>query len=183
MASVRQLIASIREIPSKYPAVISAYIIYLYLFFVMIRFFVIAKHSAVTFLDVIEVFDALPFMWLLAVTLVKVIDVRTKLHESETRQIVYEQNLQIKETQIETMHQVVLGLQHEINNPLAIILLTIHRMKRKLLPVPEVKNDVDTIENEFLRITDALKNFSETQKYQVEMVGTTVGAMAVPEKS
>ena len=121
---------SLKELPQKYPAVISGYIIYLYLFVVMIRFFVVAQKTHLTFYDVIEMFDALPFMWLLAMTLVKVIHVRTKLHEIETKTILKEQELQLKETQLSTMREVVMGLQHESNNPLAIIMLTLHKMKR-----------------------------------------------------
>jgi len=40
MNYIRGMINAIKEIPAKYPAVISAYIIYMYLFFVMIRFFI-----------------------------------------------------------------------------------------------------------------------------------------------
>jgi signal transduction histidine kinase len=104
---------SIKELPIKYPAVISGYIIYIYLFMTMIRYFVIAKHTHVTFLDAIELFDALPFMWLLALTLVKVIEIRTKLHESETLRALKERELQIRETQLKTMH--------DLKNPFAAI--------------------------------------------------------------
>lgn len=104
---------SIKDLPIKYPAVISGYIIYIYLFTTMIRFFVIAKHTHVTFIDALELFDALPFMWLLALTLVKVIEIRTKLHESETQRALKERELQIREAQLKTMH--------DLKNPFAAI--------------------------------------------------------------
>jgi len=176
------LFHSLRELPAKYPAVLSGYIIYLYLFIVMIRFFVEARTSTIDYYDVIEMFDALPFMWLLAMMLVKVINVRTQLHESETQRIFKEQELHIKETQIGTMREVVRGLQHQINNPLAIILLMIHRMKRSSLSLDD-STSINTIEMESQRITQALKDFSETQKYETEQIGKTMGAMAIPGKS
>lgn len=180
MKTLLQLIRSIKELPAKYPAIISGYIIYLYLFIVMIRFFVVARTSEVTFYDVVEMFDALPFMWLLAMMLVKVIHIQTKLHESETQRIVKEQELQLKETQIITMREVVMGLQHQINNPLAIIMLTIHKVKRSLTMPQEMSADILSIEDESKRITKALKDFSVTQNYEVETIGQTTGTMAVP---
>ncbi len=111
--NIAGLLKSIRDLPIKYPAVISGYIIYIYLFMTMIRFFVIAKHTHVTFIDALELFDALPFMWLLALTLVKVIEIRTKLHESETQRALKERELQIRETQLKTMH--------DLKNPFAAI--------------------------------------------------------------
>jgi hypothetical protein len=182
MNAIVKLYRSLKEIPEKYPAVISGYIIYLYLFFVMIRFFVVAKSSKVNFYDVFEMFDALPFMWLLAMTLVKVIHIRTKLHESETQRILKDQELQLKETQIVTMKEVVLGLQHQVNNPLAIILLTIHTVKRCETLSPEMTGYIDSIEEESKRITQVLKEFSEMKKYEVEHIDKLLGAMAIPVK-
>lgn len=182
MKFVSDLINTVKELPAKYPAVISAYIIYGYLFFVMIRFFILAKRSTLYFYDIVEIFDALPFMWFLAVTLVKVIDIRTKLHESETQRMVKEQELQIRDTQMGTMKEVVLGMQHQINNPLAIIMLTLHKVKRTIPLTPELGIHINAIEEESKRITQALKDFSATQSYEVEHIGKTVGAMAVPVK-
>lgn len=180
MKFITNLFRSVRELPTKYPAVISAYIIYSYLFFVMIRFFIVAKRQDVDYYDVIEVFDALPFMWLLAMTLVKVIHIKTKLHESETQRIVKEQELQLKETQIGTMREVVLGMQHHINNPMAIIMLTIHKIKRTATLPQEINDHINSIEFESKRITKVLKEFSETHDYGVEQIGSTSSAMAVP---
>ena len=113
MGKLATLWISIKDLPIKYPAIISGYIIYLYLFMTMVRFFVIAKHTHISFLDILEIFDALPFMWLLALTLVKVIEIRTKLHESETQRVLKDRELQIRETQLKTMH--------DLKNPFAAI--------------------------------------------------------------
>jgi signal transduction histidine kinase len=112
-ARLFQLWVSLKTLPIKYPAIISGYIIYSYLFMTMIRFFIIAKHTHITVWDAFEIFDALPFMWLLALTLVKVIEIRTKLHESETQRALKERELQIRETQLKTMH--------DLKNPFAAI--------------------------------------------------------------
>ena len=182
MKTFLKFIRSVKSLPEKYPAIISGYIIYMYLFIVMIRFFIVAHRSTVGFYDVVEMFDALPFMWLLAMMLVKVITIKTKLHESETQRIMKEQELNIKETQISTMREVVTGLQHEINNPLAIILLRVHKVKQSLQLTPEMTTHIDSIGDESKRISQALRDFSATQNYEVEMIGKTIGAMAIPER-
>ncbi len=181
MKTLMNLLRSIKELPTKYPAVISGYIIYMYLFSVMIRLFVVARHSTVKLWDVVELFNALPFMWLLAMTWVKVLQMRTKLHESETQRIMKEQELQTKETQISTMQEVVLGLQHHVNNPLAIITLTLGRVRRSVLLSEDLIVHLNSIEKESKRITQALKDFSETRTYAVERVDKTIGMMAVSE--
>jgi signal transduction histidine kinase len=180
MEKTSSFFSALKEIPMKYPAVISGYIIYSYLFYTLIRFFIIAKESKLTFQNVFEMFDALPFMWLLAIMLVKVIDIRTKLHESETLRMLHERELQVKETQITTMREVVRGLQHHINNPLAIIMLTISRIKRQIQNMPEVDKEVVSIEEASKRITKALRDFGESEYYKVEQIGSTIGAMTVP---
>jgi signal transduction histidine kinase len=180
--TIVSLFRSLKELPAKYPAVLSGYIIYLYLFIVMIRFFVVAKTSTVDFYTVIEMFDALPFMWMLAMMLVKVIQINTQLHDSETKRMVSEKELEIKGTQLKTMREIVLGMQHQINNPLAIILLTIHKIRKSLVLPEEMTVQVNSIEKESKRINQVLKDFSETQIYEVEHIGTTMGSMAIPEK-
>jgi signal transduction histidine kinase len=181
MTTFRGSMKSLKEIPTKYPAVISGYIIYSYLFVAMIRFFILAKRSPPTFYEVIEIFDALPFLWVLAVTLVKVIQIRTKLHESEILRNLKEQELQVKQTQLSTMQEVVLGMQHQINNPLAVISLTLHKVRRTLSLSKEMEINIDSIEIESKRIAQALKDFRASEEYNVEHVGNVIGSMAVTE--
>lgn len=180
--TIRSLLYALKELPAKYPAVLSGYIIYLYLFIVMIRFFLTAKETSIDLYTVIEMFDALPFMWMLAMMLVKVIQINTQLHESETKRILNEQVLEIKETQVNTMREMVLGVQHQINNPLAIIMLRIQKIKRSLNLPEEMSVQINSIAEESKRITQALKDFSETQHYVSEQIGISIGAMAVPKK-
>jgi signal transduction histidine kinase len=174
---------SIKELPTKYPAIISGYLIYMYLFMVLIRFFITAKHRTLTVYNIIEMFSALPFMWLLAMMWVKVLKIRTRLHDSETRRAAKEQEVEIKGTQLATMREVALGLQHQINNPLAIMTLTLGRVRRAASLTNEITDDIDSIERESRRISQALKDFTRTRNYVVEQVDAVIGTMAVSEKA
>ena len=183
MKAIVQLFRSVREIPIKYPAVFSGYIIYSYLFSVMIRLFVLARHTDVKFWDVVELFSALPFMWLLAITWVKVLEIRTKLHESESQRATKDHELRIKETQIATMREVVLGLQHQVNNPLAIIILTLGRIRRTMPLANGMAEHLNSIEKESKRIAKTMKDFSQVQEYEIEQVDKMIGAMAISTKA
>jgi signal transduction histidine kinase len=167
---------SIRELPIKYPAIISGYIIYIYLFMTMIRFFVIAKHTHVTFLDALELFDALPFMWLLALTLVKVIEIRTKLHESETQRALKDRELQIRETQLKTMH--------DLKNPFAAIAGFAHILHEDdvISAMPEqrdiVKYIIDAGESALTLINDIFdSNAIESGRLRLNKSGFMIAQM------
>lgn len=136
---IKDLWESVRSLPIKYPAIISGYIIYIYLFMTMIRFFIMAKRASVGFWDIVEIFDALPFMWLLALTLVKVIETKTKLNDSETQRMVKERELQIRETQLKTMH--------DLKNPFAAIsgFATILHQDERIQAMPDQREVVKYI--------------------------------------
>lgn len=183
MKLARSLIRQGIEFFSKYPAVLSGYIIYGYLFLAIVRLFLKVKYGGATLSDAYDIFSALPFMWLLAVALVKVIEVRTKLHESQVQIVHDQEHLRIKETQLTTMKEVVKGLQHHVNNPLAIIILYLGRLKRRFAQDIQILNDVKQIELASKRISIALTDFSSAQQYEVEYVEPTVGTIAVPPKT
>jgi len=164
----------------KYPAVLSGYIIYAYLFITIMRFFLKAKSRELTLYEIYEIFDALPFMWVLAAALVKVINMRTKLHNSEKERILGLQELEIKQTQLDTLHEVARGFQHRVNNPLAIIFLTLTTTKRAVLDNPVILERITAIEEATNRIKQAVIDFSRAEKYDVEYVGNVLGFMANP---
>lgn len=171
------------EFFTKFPAVLSGYIIYGYLFLSIIRLFLKVKYGHATLSDAYDIFSALPFMWLLAVAMVKIIDVRTKLHESQTQMMRDRERLHMNETQLNTLKEVVKGLQHHVNNPLAVIFLVVGRLKRRFAEAPAELNDLDQIDLASKKISTALADFSSARKYEVEYVEEHVGTIAVPPKS
>lgn len=173
-------IRSIKEFSAKYPAVLSGYIIYSYLFIAMMRFFVKAKSRELTLYEIYETFDALPFMWLLSSTLVKIIDIRTKLHNTEKERILNLRELEIKQTQLNTMHEVAKGFQHKINNPLTIVSLTLSSTRRTAVGNPGILERITVLEESMNRIKQAVIDFSGAQKYEVEDIGPVIGFMASP---
>jgi hypothetical protein len=166
---------AIKEFSGRYPAVLSGYIIYSYLFVSMMRL-----SRQITFFDIYETFDALPFMWLLATSLVKIIDVRTRLHNVERERMRDLRELDIKQAQLRTMHEVAKGFQHKINNPLAIISLALTRTRRATMGGPVILEGMTLIEEAASRISQAVIDFSGAQRYEVEHLGGGVGSIANP---
>ncbi len=181
MNFLRSTIRGIKDFCAQYPAVLSGYIIYSYLFVAMIRLFLKVKFGGATLSDAYDIFSALPFMWLLAVALVKVIEFRSKLHELQTASMRNQEELHLKETQLRTMKEVVRGLQHRINNPLAVIFLYVSKLKSKVGYDTVTRDVVDKIGVASTRISNALVQFSQAQNYEAEYVGHVVGTMAVAE--
>jgi signal transduction histidine kinase len=175
-------IKALKKLSAQYPAVLSGYIIYGYLFVAIIRLFLKVKHGEATLSDAYDIFSALPFMWLLAVALVKVIEIRTKLHESQTEINLDKEQLRLKEMQLNTMKEVVKGLQHHVNNPLAIITLYVSRLRRKVADNVEALDGIEQIGVATKKISSALAEFSAAERYEVEHVGLVVGNIAVPPK-
>jgi len=175
---VRRVINAGKDISTKFPAFLSGLIMYSYLSFNIVRFMFKAHAAPPTFYDVLETFDALPFMWLFSVAMVKIIEVRARLHESETQRIVAQQQIELKETQLNTLHEVVKSMQHHINNPLAIIALAVGPARRHAQSNPELSKQLDMIEESTQRIVRTLKAFFESESYQTERVDAVVGSIA-----
>jgi signal transduction histidine kinase len=167
----------------KYPAILSGFFIYSYLLYCMIHFFIKVKfltvHSPFFLENVIDSFDAFPFMWFLSLALVKVIDVRTKLHESEQQRLLAEREMHVQQTQLKTLHEVTRGIQHHINNPLSIIMLSLESAHKAAAGNLKLIRKLDTIDDEVNRIITALSDFSKVNAYTVESVDSNVGGIPI----
>ncbi|MGB2868072.1 MAG: hypothetical protein WBD36_06465 [Bacteroidota bacterium] len=180
MKYVASLLSALKTLSAKYPAVLSGYIIYAYLFVAIIRLLLKVKQGDATLSVGFDIFSALPFMWLLAVALVKVIEVRTILHESETQNNLDREQLRLKEMQLNTMKEVVRGLQHHVNNPLAIITLYLSRLKRKVGDDKDALEEIEQMDVATNKISSALSEFATAEHYENEHAGLVVGNIAVP---
>ncbi len=165
----------VKDLATRYPAFFSGLVIYSYLLFSIVHYLFKARTLNPTFYDILETFDALPFMWLLSVAMVKIIEVRGRLHESETQRILAQKQIDLKQTQLNTLHEVVKSMQHHINNPLAIIALALGPARRHAKDDQELIKQLDTIDESTQRIVRTLKTFFETESYETERVDPVVG--------
>lgn len=163
----------------RYPAVLSGYIIYLYFFVATMDFYRhVKERTPGHFIDYFQNFDALLWMWLLAWALVKIIEYRTKVQEHVKREILHRQEWELQKTQLETMHEVIRALQHDINNPLTIILAYLRRAEKAAAKSPEILNSLAEIKSGANRIATTLSNFAQARAYST--VDSPVGPLAQP---
>jgi signal transduction histidine kinase len=163
-----------------HPALLSGYIIYAYFFIATMDFYRDVKQSHFKVRGIFERFDALVWMWLLAVVLVRVIEYRNKLNEQERIRLEKEKELELKSIQLKTAHQLIRTLQHQINNPLTIILLYVQRALRKGEATPEVLDNLSQIKDSAERIATTLRDFAHAQG--IETVDSPVGDLITPRK-
>jgi len=181
MNYLARLFRVIKEFCIKYPAVLSGYIIYSYFFISSMEFYRNFKaHSFKGGLDMLSSFDGLLWMWLLAYALVKVIEFRTKAVEAQKKHL-EQQELELEQTQLNTMHKVIRGLQHDINNPLTIILAYLRRAEKAADNNPEIIKNLDEVKEGAERIAKALRDYTEAKG--VQTVKSPVGELAQPKKS
>jgi len=174
------LLKPLRDFFVKHPAVLSGYIIYAYFFITTMDFYRDMKESHFKDFNLIERFDALLWMWLLAVALVKIIQYRSRLNEQEKKTLERQKQLELRETQLSTAHQMIRTLQHQINNPLTIILLYIQRAVREAQSSPELLENLTKVKEGAERISTTLREFSTAQG--IETVESPVGSLARPLK-
>lgn len=173
-----------RDFVLRYPAILASYFIYSYYFISTMEFYIKFKHRHFGTTEALQHFDTLLWMWVMAYILVKVIELRERLHKREKELLEQTYDIQLKETQIQTLHEVITTLKHEINNPLAII-LGYTRLLKKNIPDVEMVKKVEEIEMASQRINHALKEFSAAQVYEVSQspVGNLIDLKPYEPKS
>jgi len=154
-----------RDFVTRYPAVLASYFIYGYYFISTLDFYVAFKKKHLGATETLSHFDTLLWMWALAWALVRVIDLREKLNHKEKENLAHQHTIQIKETQIQTLNEVVTTLKHRINNPLAIV-LGYARLAKKKTADRDILKKLDEIEIAAQRINTTLKEFSLLRVYQ-----------------
>lgn len=171
----------VRDFFIKHPALLSGYIIYGYFFITTMDFYKKFKDThKVGFLSTLETYDSLIWMWLLAVVLVKVIEYRNKLNAQERMRLEHEKELEVKGAQLSTTHQMIRTLQHQINNPLTIILLYVQRALRKAENNQQDLENLIMVKNGAERIAATLREFAHAQG--IETVDSPVGDLVTPTK-
>jgi len=162
---MKKITIFIRDFVARYPAVLASYFIYGYYFISTLDFYVAFKKKHLGTSETFSHFDTLLWMWVLAWALVRVIELREKLTAKEKENLAHQHTIQLKETQLKTLNEVVTTLKHRINNPLAIILGYVRLAKKKSTD-DDISKKLSEIEIAAQRINTTLKEFSLVRVYQ-----------------
>jgi signal transduction histidine kinase len=177
---LKNFYVSARDFVTRYPAVLASYFIYGYYFISTLDFYVAFKKKHFGASETLSHFDTLLWMWVLAWALVRVIDLREKLSYKEKENLAHQHTIQLKETQLQTLNEVVTTLKHRINNPLAIV-LGYARLAKKRTNDRDITKELDEIEIAAQRINTTLKEFSLLRAYQT--MDSAVGSLVVTNKA
>ena len=169
-----------KDFVTRYPAVLASYFIYGYYFISTLDFYVAFKKKHLGTSETLSHFDTLLWMWLLAWALVRVIELREKLTTKEKENLAHQHTIQLKETQLKTLNEVVTTLKHRINNPLAIILGYVRLAKKKSTD-DDISKKLSEIEIAAQRINTTMKEFSLVRVYQT--MDSPVGDLVVTDES
>lgn len=152
----------------RYPALVAGVIIYAYFLITTLELYQKAKQSALNAIESIQHFDSLLWMWLLAWVLIKILHYRNTLQEQEQLRLEYEQRLKLREAQIRSFNEVVRKLQHDLNNPVTILVAYLRRAERAAKDSPEILRSVTEARESADRIFHILSTFSKLRVYEAE---------------
>lgn len=178
VAPMKKLFAFTKDFVTRYPAVLASYFIYGYYFISTLDFYVAFKKKHLGASETFSHFDTLLWMWALAWALVRVIELREELSTKEKESLAHQHTIQLKETQLRTLNEVVMTLKHQINNPLAIILGYVRLVQKKSTDA-DISKKLSEIEVAAQRINTAIKEFSLIRVYQT--TESPVGNLVVTE--
>jgi hypothetical protein len=163
MKPFKSIWVSVKKLWEKYPAVLSGYFLIGFTFVAIIRMIIRAKLGSLTLEDLFDVFSALPFMWLLALSIVKLVEERSIIRKMKNALTEEQQQRLLTETKLDALKQAEKALQHNINNPLAVIALSIGRLKRSIRTDRGLLDKTTDIECASETIGTVLSDFCRTQ--------------------
>jgi hypothetical protein len=163
MTSLKTVVEYLKNTCEKYPAVVTGYFLAGYSFIAIIRMVVRAKRGSIVVEDLYDVFSALPFMWLLAMSIVQIIHERSRLRLIQDELAREQLKRQITEIQLSALKDAEKALHHNINNPLAVIALSLARLKRAVRVDRDLTDKANDIEYASQKIGSVLSDFSRTQ--------------------
>ncbi|HWP83075.1 MAG TPA: histidine kinase dimerization/phospho-acceptor domain-containing protein [Bacteroidota bacterium] len=153
---------------SRYPALVAGLVIYLYFLITTLDFYDHLKEANLGIFDYIKQFDTLLWMWLLAWVMIKILNYRTQVQEQAKAKFEQEQQLKSKQVQLAAIQEVVKKLQHDLNNPITILLAYLRRAERSAKDSPETLKNLQEATSAAQRIFNALAEFSKSRIYEPE---------------
>ncbi len=156
---------------SQHPALFSGLLIYVYYLFTSIHFLVPQLFGgdgpqSANVWDYVSEFDALPFMWLLAFTFVRLLKFQEKLHNREKEALERQRQVEVQGAQIRTLQEVTIALMDKINNPAAVIVMHARRLGKRVRGPAAVHADLESIRKAAFRISKTLKELSSMEVYK-----------------
>ncbi len=155
----------------RHPAVFSGLVIYAYYLVTTLDFLfeMLGPEEAqeLGLWDYVSQFDALTVMWLLAYTFVRSLALRERVHEEEKKVLEQRRHIEVQAAQIQALKDVTVTFMDKINNPVAIIVMYLGRLKKHLHRRSDAIADFEMIRKAADRISKTLKKVASMHEYKV----------------
>lgn len=117
-------------------------------------------------LDYILQFDSLIFMWIIAVVVIQLQKYRRERRAEEEHRKRIESEFERQRIHLQVLDEITALLQDNVNNPLAIISITTHTIRRKFEGDDEILGWLDRIDASMQRIHNTINDIKayQTQK-------------------
>ncbi len=153
----KSLYTPIKNLVAKYPVVVAGVIIYLYYLATTVDFLGHAGGKK-TFWEYIVQFDSLIFLWIASAALIQLQSVRKARKQEEESRHNVERLLDRQEIHSGLLKDIIMLLQDNVNNPLAIISTTTQEIRRKFNTDAEIMRWLDRIEGAMTRIHHTIRD-------------------------
>jgi hypothetical protein len=154
---MKRLYNYLKEIVSKYPVVVAGVVIYLYYLGTTVDFLGHSQEKK-TFWEYIIQFDSLIFLWIASAALIQLQNAKKEKHREEENRRSMERLIDRQEIYSGLLKDIMMLLQDNVNNPLAIISTTTQEIRRKFNNDAEILRWVDRIDGAMTRIHHTIRD-------------------------
>ncbi len=131
------------------------------------------------FLDYFFQFDSVILMWIVAVAIIQLQKYRRDKREQEERHRQIELEFERQKIHLQVLDEITALLQDNVNNPLAIISITTHTIRRRFETDDEIIGWLDRIDTSMQRIHTTI---NDIKAYQTQKIVERAGvARKLPE--
>lgn len=147
----------VKNIVVKYPVVVAGIVIYLYYLATTVD---LLGHGGArrSFWEYIVQYDSLIFLWIASAALIQLQSAKKAQKKEEESRRNVERMLDRQEIYGTLLKDIMMLLQDNVNNPLAIISTTTQEIRRKLNGDPEITRWLDRIDGAMIRIHHTIRD-------------------------
>ena len=151
----------------RYPVIVASVAIFGYYTTTALDLFNKSGKTHLTFMDFFLQFDSLIWMWLVAFIFIKLQQTKEKVYSEERDKLSLQFQIDKSKIASTLLKDITKQLQDTINNPLAVISVTIEDIRKRFVADPEILRRLDQIDASMQRIHHAIKDVTNYQSAQV----------------
>lgn len=168
---MKSLWKSILRFLERYSIIVAAVVIYGYYLLTSIDLLQQTSQKK-SFLDYIMQFDSLILLWVIAVVVIQLQKYRKERREEEDYRKKIEMEFERQRIHLQLLDEITTLLQDNVNNPLAIISITTHTIRRKFEDDEEMTQWLDRIDGSMQKIHSTINDIKAYQTQKIVMAST-----------